>query len=85
DVIVWPTYIKNLVDLLLLIAEDERAVGEGFLVHDGECITLQKFCEGIARALGAMPITTHIPYSLAYAAALVMEGVWKLLRIQTRP
>lgn len=85
DVIVWPAYIKNLVDLLLLIAEDPRAVGEGFLVHDGESVTLQKFCEGIAQALGVKPITTHIPYSLAYVAAFFMEIVWKLFRIKTRP
>ncbi len=60
-------------------------MGEGFLVHDGESVTLQKLCEGIAQALGVKPITTHIPYSVAYAAASFMEIVWKMLRIQKRP
>ncbi len=85
DVIVWPTYIKNLMDLLLLISQDPRAVGNGYLVHDGEWVTLQKFCEGIAHALKVRPITLHIPYSLAYAAAVVMELLWKIFRIKTRP
>jgi nucleoside-diphosphate-sugar epimerase len=31
------------------------------------------------------PITTHIPYGLAYAAAVLMECAWKLFRMQTRP
>ena len=85
DVLVWPTYIDNLIDLLMLIAEDKRAVGNGYLVHDGESTTLQDFCAGIARTLGVPPITTHIPYGLAYAASWVMEGLWKVLMIKTRP
>ncbi len=85
DVLVWPTYIENLVDLLLQIAVDKRAIGNGYLVHDGESITLQKFCEGIAQALGVKPIKTHIPYWVAYAAAVVMETVWKALKIEKRP
>ena len=83
--IVWPTYIDNLVDLLMLISEDERAVGNGYLVHDGESTTLEEFCEGIAEALGVPPIKTYIPYWSAMAAASVMEFLWKLLRIKMRP
>ena len=85
DALVWPTYIDNLVDLLLLISEDPRAVGNGYLVHDGEYTTLQEFCAEIARALGVPPITTHIPYGLAYAASWIMELIWKTLGIKTRP
>jgi nucleoside-diphosphate-sugar epimerase len=85
DAIVWPTYIDNLVDLLLLISEDPRAVGNAYFVHDGEHTTLQEFCAEIARALGARPITTHIPYGLAYAAAWVMELAWNIFRIRKRP
>ncbi len=83
--IVWPTYIDNLVDLLMLISEDERAVGNGYLVHDGESTTLEEFCAGIAQALGVPPAKMHIPYWSAMAAARVMELVWKLFRIRTRP
>lgn len=83
--IVWPTYIDNLMDLLMLIAEDDCAVGNGYLVHDGESTTLEEFCAGIARALGVPEIRTYIPYLAAYAAAAVMESAWRLFRIQTRP
>jgi nucleoside-diphosphate-sugar epimerase len=85
DAIVWPTYIDNLVDLLMLISEDERAVGNGYLVHDGESTTLEEFCAGIAEALGVAPVKTHIPYWSAMAAARMMEFVWKLLGIRMRP
>lgn len=85
DVLVWPTYVENLVDLLLLIAVDRRAVGNGYLVHDGKSVTLQKFCQGIAQSLGVKPITTQIPYWTAYGVALIMEMLWKLLKIEKRP
>ncbi len=85
DVIVWPTYVENLVDLLMLISEDKRAVGNGYLVHDGESVTLQDFCVEIARTMGVPPIKTHIPYFLAYVASLGMELVWKIGRIKSRP
>ncbi|MFW5862205.1 MAG: NAD-dependent epimerase/dehydratase family protein [Spirochaetota bacterium] len=85
DVLVWPTYIENLVDLLMLIATDDRAIGNGYLVHDGESTTLQEFCKGIADALGVKPATMRIPYHVAYAASWLMELIWKLLRRETRP
>lgn len=85
DAIVWPTYIDNLVDLMMLISEDERAIGNGYLVHDGESTTLEEFCAGIAKTMGVSPPKTHIPYWSAMTAARVMEFVWKLFRIRTRP
>jgi nucleoside-diphosphate-sugar epimerase len=83
--IVWPTYIENLIDLLMLVAEDKRAVGNAYLVHDGEFTTFEEFCAGIAKSLGVPPITTYIPYPVAYAAAAVMEIIWKVTGKKTRP
>ncbi|MEW5736650.1 MAG: NAD-dependent epimerase/dehydratase family protein [Thermodesulfobacteriota bacterium] len=84
-VLVWPTYIENLVELLMIIAEDSRALGQGFLVHDGESTTLQEFCAAIARAIGRKPPTLTLPYGVAYAAAVVLEGIWRAFKIHTRP
>jgi len=83
--LVWPTYVENLADLLLLIAEDARAVGQGYIVHDGEPATLEELCAAIATALGVPPVRVHIPYGAAFAAALILESVWTLLRRKKRP
>jgi nucleoside-diphosphate-sugar epimerase len=85
DVLVWPAYIENVVDLLMVIAEHPHAEGEGFLVHDGESDTLQNFCRKIAEAIGEKNPTLRIPYWTAFAAATVMEWSWKLLRKKSRP
>jgi nucleoside-diphosphate-sugar epimerase len=60
-------------------------VGNGYLIHDGESTTLQAFCAVIAETIGAMPPGRHIPYAAAYAAAMVMETLWKLTRRSSRP
>ncbi len=85
EVIVWPTYVKNVVDLLMVISESEKAVGNGYLIHDGEWVTLQDFCRKIAESLGVPHRETYIPYFAAYGVAWLMEAVWRLLRKKTRP
>lgn len=85
NAIVWPTYVENLVDLLMLISEDDRALGNGYIVHDGESTTLEEFTNAVARNVGAKEVKIHLPYGLAYAVAFVMEFFWKLLGIKTRP
>ena len=85
DVHVWPTYIDNLIDLLMKISTDKRAVGNGYLVHDGEMTTFQNFCAEIAGALGAKAPKLRIPYFVAYAAAVVMELIWRVLKKKSRP
>ncbi len=81
----WPTYIDNLVDLMMLVAEDDRAVGNGYLVHDGESNTLEAFCAGLAETLEVPACHTYIPYWVAMSSAKVLEFVWRLFRIKTRP
>lgn len=85
DALVWPTYIENLVDLLIRMSEDDSAVGNGYLVHDGESTTLQALCGRIAEALGTRRIKTRLPYGLVYGAALALEGLWTALSRETRP
>jgi nucleoside-diphosphate-sugar epimerase len=85
DALFWPTYIDNLVDLMMLAAEDPQAVGQGYLVHDGEALTFEKLCTDIAVSLGVRPVQAHIPYPLALTGAFLLECVWRLLRRTRRP
>lgn len=85
NAIVWPTYIENLIDLLMLIAGDERAVGNGYLIHDGESTTLEEFTNSLAKSINAKEVKLHIPYRLAYFVAIVMEFFGKLLKQKNRP
>jgi nucleoside-diphosphate-sugar epimerase len=83
--LVWPTYVSNLVDLLLLISEHPAANGNGYLVHDGEFSTFETFSSEVASVYNIQLPIRYIPYWLAYFAAMVMEFFWKLFRVKQRP
>lgn len=81
----YPTYVENLIDLLMVVSRHPKAIGEGFLIHDSEFDTLQNFCRKIASCIGAKIPSLQIPYWSAYCFAWLSEIVWKLLRKKTRP
>jgi len=81
----YPSYVENVVDLLMVIADHPKATGEGFLVHDGVCDTLQQFSARIAAAIGTPAPGRHIPYWAAYGAAGLSQTFSRLLGKGTRP
>lgn len=85
DVIIWPAYIDNVVDLLMVIAEHPAAIGQGFLAHDGVSETFQNFATRIAESIGAKSPTLQIPFQIAYTGALLLERIWKILEKKRRP
>lgn len=85
NVIIWPAYVENVVDLLMVIAEHPQATGHGFLVHDGVSDTFQNFASRIAAYIGAKRPRLYIPYALAYVIAGGSEIIWKFLGQKSRP
>lgn len=82
---VWPTYVENLVDFLVLAGEDRRAVGNGYLVHDGQGVPAEEFCREIAGGLKLDRFHTVVPYWLLYSTAFVLQIFWKTLGIRGSP
>lgn len=85
DVIVWPAYVENVVDLLMVISEHPQAMGQGFLVHDGVSDTFQNFSAKIAESIGEKNPKLRIPYWAAYTVSWGMELIWKALSKKSRP
>jgi nucleoside-diphosphate-sugar epimerase len=85
DCLVWPNYVENLVDLMLLAATRPEGAGQGYLAHDGFSLTLDDFCHRIAERLGTPPPTRVLPRWAAMTAARAMEGTGRFLRRTSRP
>jgi 2-alkyl-3-oxoalkanoate reductase len=85
NALMWPTFIENLIDLLHVISTDTRAIGNGYLVHDGNSVSFENFCNRICDETGLRRIKTHIPYVGAYVSAVIIEMIWRLLSIRDRP
>lgn len=77
-------YVENLVDLLLLAATHPAAVGRVYNGCDEAPITWRQYVIDLARLAQTAP-PRSLPGGLAYGAAAVCEGAWRLLRLPGRP
>lgn len=80
-----PCYIENLLDAMLLAAKHPAAVGEGFVVGDGESISFREYFDAIASIAGKPPIRRSIPLLGARAAAAALETAARWSGQKARP
>lgn len=79
-------YIENLVDACLLASHHPEALGQGYLVYDGDDgPTLEELCARIAAHIGARPPHLHVPFRLALGVAWGMQWLWRLLPLRDAP
>jgi len=67
------------------MSKDKNAIGNGYLVHDGHSVTLKDFCNKISLSLNLKKVKLSIPYPLALFAAMMMQNIWKVLALKSRP
>ena len=75
-------YIDDLIDGMMLAAENEAAVGKIFLLCGKEAVTTNDMVAVIASELGKKPPGLHLPFWPFYAAATIMELTLRPLGIQ---
>jgi nucleoside-diphosphate-sugar epimerase len=79
-------YAGNLAHGIRLALESPAAAGRTYVITDDTKLTWGDFFDGLADAMGvAHPGRTRIPAPLAAAAGTVVEAVWALLRLRSRP
>ena len=70
--------VEDVVDLLLLLAEREEALGQAFFVGHVQPLSLERIQEIAAEALGVRTRTLHVPPAALTALATVADGVSRL-------
>ncbi len=80
-----PVYVENLIDIILLVSKEKRAVGEAYLATDGLDITWHEFNTSLARHLAVKLPKTSIPYGIAMTAAQIYYSMHRLLGIKSEP
>jgi nucleoside-diphosphate-sugar epimerase len=78
-------YIDNLTDAVLLLLERPEAVGEAFIANDDHPVTWEWLVKKLADGLDLKLPKITLPFGLAMWIARVVEFVFKLLRIKSRP
>jgi len=78
-------YVENLVDGMILTAEKENAKGQAYIIGDNIKITWRELIELFAKYLNVKPPRFSVSYPVAKTGALIMELIFKILRISTPP
>jgi len=71
-------YIDNLVDIILLASQKEKAIGEIFNITDGTNITVLDFFNHFNHLAGKGNIRISLPYPVAWNLALLLDILNKL-------
>ncbi|MBI9104527.1 MAG: NAD(P)-dependent oxidoreductase [Spirochaetales bacterium] len=72
------TYVKNLAASMLFFAQNHKSGINIYLMVDGEPVQLNYILKRIRDQFGVNKIILSIPYGLAWAIALLMEGLGKV-------
>ncbi|NLX36156.1 MAG: NAD-dependent epimerase/dehydratase family protein [Chloroflexi bacterium] len=79
------TYVGNLVDLMLLAADNEQAVGQAYNASDASDITWAHYIEQLAGLAELPPPRKSYPYRRAFTLASLWEGWYNLRGRTDRP
>lgn len=79
------TYVDNLADGLILAGTVPTAAGETYHITDGVKLSWRTYYNALAEELGLAGVRFGVPALPLVVAANVLERVYKLLRIKTRP
>jgi nucleoside-diphosphate-sugar epimerase len=78
-------YVTNVVDAMLLAADNEKSGGQAYNICDGSTVTWQQYVERLADILKVAYPRITVPYRLAYLMGWGMEKIYGALRIKSRP
>lgn len=80
------TSMQNLNDALFsALLAAEPALGKAYNISNGAPLPLWDVVNYVLRQMQLPPVTRHMPYGLAYAAAMLNEGMCKLLPGRPEP
>jgi nucleoside-diphosphate-sugar epimerase len=80
-----PCYVQNLIDAMLLAGNHPAAVGEGFIVADGEPVSFREYFDAVASIAGKPPVARSIPLFGARALATALEAAARVRGSDRRP
>ena len=82
-------YVDNAARAHLLAADrlapGSQVAGKAYFISNGEPVPLWEMVNRILAAAGLPPVTRSISPRMAYAAGVICEGLWNVLRLSGEP
>ncbi len=89
DNLVDISYVENVADAHLLAAANlettKSASGKAYFISQGEPVNLWEWIDELFREMNVPQIRNRVPFSVAYCAGAVFEGVHHLFSIKQEP
>jgi len=82
QVLYHPLYIDNFLDAFVLCMEEDKGVGQAYLIADAEYLTIEELVKRSARAMGVEARFRRYPVWPVVAAGYVVEAVCKPFGIE---
>jgi nucleoside-diphosphate-sugar epimerase len=82
---VTTAYAENLAEGIALALAHPRAAGESFVIGDEGELSWRELLGIFSRSLGVSSPRRSVPLPIAYAAAWLWEGIYRLLRVKRAP
>ncbi|MCA8980076.1 MAG: NAD-dependent epimerase/dehydratase family protein [Planctomycetes bacterium] len=83
------TYVENAALAHLAAADalspDAPHAGKAYFIGQANAVRLWPWINGLLERLGERPVTRKVPVRAAYTAGLLMESVWRGLRLRGEP
>jgi 2-alkyl-3-oxoalkanoate reductase len=78
-------HAANVAEACILAADNPQAVGQAYnCCNDGE-MTQQQYFNMIAKAIGARPVTRHVPFKVASNFAFILECIGHMFKLKKPP
>lgn len=78
-------YVENLADGMILAGTRSEAIGQAYVITDGIKLTWKQYFEKLTDVLGVHQPWYSINGHLAYGLVSVLEWIYRMLRIRSRP
>jgi oxidoreductase len=78
-------YVGNVVDAIILTAENKASIGHAYNISDGSHVTWRKYVNRLAKITGLSKPKIVIPYKLAYMTGWIMEKYYGAFSIKGKP
>lgn len=83
------SYIDNVAGAHIRAAENlattGTAAGQAFFISQGQPVVLWDWINELFRRVGIQPVSSQVSFRVAYGLGGVMEGLYRLLRLQGEP
>jgi len=78
-------YAGNVAEACILAADNPASIGQAYNCSNDGVLTQRQYFALVAKAIGCEPVTSRLPYKLAYNIAFLLECVFHAIKSKRPP